>query len=492
MALRLVHNFLRRRVSDRATGLIAAVGVAMIAICVCRAAIQPIAHDEAITYLLFIAGPWRRAMAYTGNQNHILLVLVDKLTLLLLPASAFTLRLPVIATAVLYCAAAAALLRRFVAAPWLRVAGFAVLTLNAYVLDYFSEARGYGMMIAFLLAATWRLIPRYGERLATRSALEGGLLIGLAMAAVPVAAFPAAGILAACAVFEAFESGWPRALGRAMLVAAAGAMIATPLLFPQMYHAKRADYYVGARTIAAWIGSLVKAGWSHRSPHVESMAELTASEWIVFAVSIAIVAATIVVAARALWRWQTATDTERGLTWNAIVMAVMAAVAVLAHLVIGIRYPDGRIALYWLPPMILAAILLVSIASSTGWRYTGGLLIAAMLANTAVHVTATRYADNWFDAANRQAIDTIVRDHASTARPVTIGGSWIFEPALNFYRVTRGLDWMAPVERRPPARGDDYYVLLREDAGFVDTLGLRVLFQDPAVGTTVAVPRARR
>ena len=74
---------------------------------------------------------------------------------------------------------------------------------------------------------------------------------------------------------------------------------------------------------------------------------------------------------------------------------------------------------------------------------------------------------------------------------MSIGGSWQLEPGLNFYRVVQRLDWMAAVERRTPARGDDYYVLLLQDAGLVDALGLRVLYRDPVVGTTVAVPRAK-
>jgi uncharacterized membrane protein len=488
----LPYKLLARRRRDLTSGAAVGITATLVGICLFRAATQSIAHDEALTYQLFISGTWRRAFAYTGNQNHILLVLASKALLAVLPVSELTLRLPVVACAVVYCAAAATLLRRYVADPWLRTAGLAAIALNPYVIDYFCEARGYGMMLAFLLAAMCFLMPRAGETRTARRLLAGGVMMGLALAAVMVSLFPVAGMLAACLAVDALSMGRRKALTRAALVAGAAAAVAVPMIAPQVYRAQRKDYYVGAPSIPAWIASLVKGGWSHTSGRVESLSEVTPAEWIVAGVAAVALIAIVALAIRQLWRWRSATDAERALVWIAIVLVVMAGAAVGAHVVAGVRYPEGRIALYWIPLLLFAAALAVDSAPPrSAWRAGSWVLIAALLANTIAHLPATRYADNRFDAATREAVARIAADRPAADGFVSIGGSWQLEPGLNFYRVVQRLDWMTPVERRTPARGDDYYVLLPEDAGLVDTLGLRVLYRDPVVGTTVAVPREK-
>ena len=69
---------------------------------------------------------------------------------------------------------------------------------------------------------------------------------------------------------------------------------------------------------------------------------------------------------------------------------------------------------------------------------------------------------------------------------VIVGGSWQFEPSMNFYRIKNKWDWMQPVERRRPDAPADYYVFLAEHAGLAESLGLRRLFQDPFGGSVLA------
>ena len=57
-------------------------------------------------------------------------MLASKAVLAVLPVSELTLRLPVVACAMVYCTAAASLLRRYVADPRLRTAGLAAIALT--------------------------------------------------------------------------------------------------------------------------------------------------------------------------------------------------------------------------------------------------------------------------------------------------------------------------------------------------------------------------
>jgi len=191
-------------------------------------------------------------------------------------------------------------------------------------------------------------------------------------------------------------------------------------------------------------------------------------------------------------RWSAGRARERALVWLWIVMAVTAAEVVAAHWVVAVPYPAGRTGLYWMPMFALAGILAFArVRTHPICRGLGWLTIVLVLAADVLRFQTTTFADWSYDAPGRAIISRLTADHEKTGTPVSLGGSWQVEPAMNFYRVTRGLDWMAPIERRPPTPGDDYYVFMKADAGIAADLGLRTLMEDPGSGTMLAVPRGR-
>jgi len=76
-----------------------------------------------------------------------------------------------------------------------------------------------------------------------------------------------------------------------------------------------------------------------------------------------------------------------------------------------------------------------------------------------------------------------------TALPsIRVGGSWVFEPTLNFYRVTNHYDAWQPSVRQKSTDAADFYVLTNTDRDVVKTLNLRVLLDDPVSKSILAVP----
>jgi hypothetical protein len=58
----------------------------------------------------------------------------------------------------------------------------------------------------------------------------------------------------------------------------------------------------------------------------------------------------------------------------------------------------------------------------------------------------------------RQMLDDLTVEFASTgSNQVHLGASWTYEPALNYYRLTRGLTWLKKVDRAPLRETFDYY-----------------------------------
>ena len=106
-----------------------------------------------------MAQAWFR---YDAN-HHVLLALLARASAQLLGPSEFSLRLPVLAGGAIYLFAAIPLLRRFLPSGPLFFLTYCALTLNPFLLDFLSAARGYGLalglFVAGLLCATgegWR------------------------------------------------------------------------------------------------------------------------------------------------------------------------------------------------------------------------------------------------------------------------------------------------------------------------------------------------
>jgi hypothetical protein len=64
------------------------------------------------------------------------------------------------------------------------------------------------------------------------------------------------------------------------------------------------------------------------------------------------------------------------------------------------------------------------------------------------------------DAHNDDILEIINRDRERhfPGRTVSLDNSWVLEPSLNFYRITRHYTWLAPVTREPISSDDSDYM----------------------------------
>ena len=464
----------------------------MLALEVYRAATQSITHDEARVFLLYLQGSVRHAFTYTGIQNHVLQAFLSRLMLVVFPASAFTIRIPTLAAAAIYCGAAIRISERLLKDRWMRLASVALLTLNPYTLDFLSAARGYGLVLAFMLVAISLLVPGDASMPKRGAVVMAGASLGLAAAATTASLFAVAGIVFAFAAAHAMSRQWRDGVVQTVSLTLVATVVAVVPLANQLYKATRGDYgtaiALGGTSLPLEAASLVRASVSRGNPYLTTLSALTAVQAVacvaLSGVLLAIVAAGVV----RLLRWTSLPPGDRAPAWMFLVLAGTAIATIAAHVLAGVTYPQGRMALYWIPLVTLAAMLALSCTRAGSIsRAAGWIVVVLVLAVDVSLLQVTTYADWESDASDRMLVDRLVDDHHGSVRQVTVGGSWILEPSINFYRVTRRLDWLTPMVRRNPVSGDDYYVLIREDREAVDRLGLRVIVDDPRTGTLLAV-----
>ncbi len=143
-----------------------------------------ITYDEALTYIWHVIGGVgdivRFATPGLPDNNHLLLTLLSKLSVALFGPSEFALRLPSVLAYSLFCAAVAGILRRHLHGPLL-VLFFLFTTLNPYVIDIMSVARGYGPGIALATSGFYALMR------AARPGASRAVRASASLAAFPLA-----------------------------------------------------------------------------------------------------------------------------------------------------------------------------------------------------------------------------------------------------------------------------------------------------------------
>lgn len=465
---------------------------------VARAAGVAVTHDEALTFLIHVPGSWSEVLAhsrYIGSNNHLLITVLVKLLLGMLPPSELVLRLPALLGLGLYVAACWSLLRAWTSGPRV-VLGLIVLTANPFLVDMFTVARGYGLGLGLLAAATAVAVRASNvaapcRRLAreTAAAALAGLAalanLSLVLGVVALGALVAIAALRAVAAAGRVQTGWRLACA----VAAPWGLAALTL---RVVYSRavlgRIGYYV-----ADWGGT--RGFWADS---VRSLAEATlygrAGSAVVTAVTIG--AAVLLVAGAVaggwcLWRRRIVQPVALVSAFVGLVWAGMA----LAHVAAGVRWPVDRSAIVLIPGLLLVLVTgwdLASRSASPAGRGlalgTGCLTVAAVVVELASANLTRTYL--WpHDAATRRVMQSVgVLAGQAPKESVRMLVSWPLEPAVNFYRVTRRIDGLAPVSRAHPQPGADLYYLLEEDRQAVRELGLRVCRESRDAGTLLAAP----
>jgi len=146
-----------------------------------------------------------------------------------------------------------------------------------------------------------------------------------------------------------------------------------------------------------------------------------------------------------------------------IVLAI--AIAVGEHVALGMAYPFERTALYYIPiGGLFAAFAVDELVGSSGKRIRlviqsacillAGCMVVHFWRSANLHHTLTWY----YDSETKNAMLDVGRylNSSGDNGKVAIGNHWLFEPTINYYRVTRHYDRLSQAVRRDRVSLDDY------------------------------------
>jgi len=472
-----------------------------------RAWTQSITCDEAFAHSLFLSGPASLLFTSFDASHHVLHTILCRISISLFGLSEFTLRIPSLLGGVLYFSAVYRLCRFLFGESWLFLLSTAVLSLNPFLLDFLSAARGYGLALGFCLWGMEGLI-RYLSAPADRRPLRrAAFSLALSVASNLTFLFPNAAL---ALVFLALLLAENRIAWRRQAAAAIqhfcipGLATASLILILPLTKARREHFHMGVSSLAEMADSLAHASLVHHPERWAAAGGYSVLMWCVWVIgrmaAPALLAVVAILCIGTIYQWARSKSPEGRRSIDRFLLLVGGAslltllLSVAAHRAFGLLYPVGRTGLYWI-------VLLPLLSAGMAKKLEGSIARAPLLlflslctAWFALEFKTSHYAWWRYDAGTKRIVQRIREMHSGReSAKVKVGVTWFFEPSMNFYRRLYGLDWMAPLTRDGPDGAYDYFIVQGEEAAMVKKRGWRRLYTDPISGAVLAVPdRAKK
>jgi hypothetical protein len=493
-----------------------------------RAATQSIVHDEALTWQYYLSGPASAIFHYYSPNNHFLATVLFRISTSFFGQSEFAMRLPTVLAGAWFYWTVFRLCGLVLGDGWLFPLGCAALTLNPILLDFMVAARGYGLAMAGLFWALYQMLAWFHDRstgvaddLLRKRLLKAALGCCIAVATNLTFLMPVVILAAAFCVLivragerPASASGpvsppasktrkkskksKPEAAREPtrsyvplihflvpVIVLAVAFLLAAPIDL-----ARSEDFYAGLPTAMRSLRDLMESSFAYGSSGaLHEIERIFANFALIFLPGIALAA--LIVAFLISRKSRSMVELATLLASLAVVGSAILLIG--AHLVSGIPYPENRTGIYFIPLASLAALGLVRIlAERPGLPRWIGFAVAIVLLFVAVEFAAQWNVKSflvWRYDADTKRIFSVLEAAPKPPGQIRLGVSWVFEPALNYYREVRKATWMAPIERDGFTGARQFYVVSADDQTDSSWSKLKQIYRGPVSGTLIATPR---
>ena len=172
---------------------------------------------------------------------------------------------------------------------------------------------------------------------------------------------------------------------------------------------------------------------------------------------------------------------QYGIIFFSVLMLIVT-LNIVQHTLFGSAYLGERFALFLVPLFVFVLVCFADGIYQTGkaGRIISLFLLAALTTLSLLHFNKAanlQYASNWkYDADTKQMIGDLAHEkEISGKQHISLGITWVLEPAVNFYRLTQKLDWLEKANRDGINNTNDFYYIQPEDFPKLDTLRKTVL-----------------
>ena len=482
-----------------------ALGPAVLWVCAWRAATASLTHDEALTWLGFLHGPFGALFDSYSANHHVLHTALAWLSVRAFGASELAYRLPALLGALLVVTAGRRLVLRWFGGGWLGLLVLALVLLDPLLLDMLCVARGYGLGLGCLLWALADLAadtPRPARASAWLGLAAAANLVyaplGLALAGSAWLASVRAPSGDGPAPVDAARAGRSAsgltAPGLALRLLAPGLLVGGALLAGPLLHLDPQAFIVGADSPLEAARSLLRLSFEHHELRVPF--DTTAGWYRTLVGPVAAGIAGLLLGLGA-WRWSRRTSAPGTRLVDGTLLLGVLGFSLAGWLALG-RWPTDRMAIAVIPLSAFALGFWVRDAQALAVRALAGGLAGLVLTLFLLQFQWQRQGLWWLDAGTRQFVGIISarQETIPLAKVKVVLSHGYYEPAFLAYRDMRGLPWLEleVADEPPPSLPCDYLVvapgawgrLLAGDLGRVNVIAI-----DPISGTLLVVPKHR-
>lgn len=451
-----------------------------------RAWFVPVFHDEAVTTVYFSKLPFYRILSRYHPNNHILNTFLIKGFTQIFGVSEFVVRIPALIGHLLYLTGMYKICR-LVAKREVMVGGCILLTLNPFMLELFSAARGYGLSLGLFSLAAYFLLKRAHckgfDEFKSYTFLSITLLAFAAMAHFSFFQIYIS-FLVIVLIFDLVPFGhyrsyrlswkdwlaglWPGSIG-----------VLAFCLYPVYAIKKKALdqnlYVTGEGFWKDTVTSLVQDAL---------YGKYNDNEKIIFLVKYfagILVGVSVVVLLMLIIRKDLDRKDEAPGRYLLLVTGWLLATVCLMFFqfeFFKFKYVTGRLAVFFIPLFMLTAVVVWGLSQDIQQKLKRTIVQASfwfLVLLTSAHfynsMDSKRVYICPYAADTRemlQDVRVIRQSQGKLQAPARIATHWLFSPMVNFYIMKDKMTWLKPLPYRPVVYGDeDYFYFFSAESPYV-------------------------
>lgn len=490
-----------------------------------RAKTQTIAHDEALEFEWFLDGGVAHVLQY-NPANHVLFTLLAKPVVWTLGATEFTLRIPSLLGAAIYLIAIYLLCSKLFGKGMMLLLSVAMLCLNPQILDFMLAARGYILGLAGLAVAMHAMAraAEQGEFHPDNKEWRWGCAIASVALAMSVMGSFTNVVPATCLAltFSVVAMGGLGALLKfrdrklwefAKYFLAPGAVFGFCLLWPYLIqfrlaptkiHMDRASEAVRdvftASFLYKWTDDVFNALGAVPAAAGSWQGRITIlGEFVLIPLLLFLVTMGVILAWRASGESRTKQNAHCLMFGGGAIAGII--LIVFLHVTIKVDYPTSRYCLFVIPLFTVGGILagreIYARFPRAYLKGFGVLLAGIVVLDYALALQTKTFRYNAYDVISRDLYQAVA-DDARTRGLVNarVGGTWWYEPEINFYRRRYKANWMMEYDVKDksywwqtpnslvPADYDYFVFTPAGDPGLAGPQ-VKVIYRDAVRGITV-------
>lgn len=472
---------------NKVESIIILAGIALLIFAIIKALNASFTHDESFSYLNYVHTSFMDIISYKRwyTNNHILNTLLMKISEWFFGSSEISLRLPNLILFAVFMVYGYFLLKM---ENWMYTLGlFLLLCTNNSLVDLFGLARGYGLSFGFMLMSLYHFIRSfYGQQKINLVLFHIGSLFAILSNFTLLDFYLALLIIYNLMVFidckfisnkkyQFFASNKVNGICLLLVFIILYEPVRRVIMHSTLDFGGKNGFY--ADTVRNLIQYCVHGIYLPPWGLVMGMVVLTFILFIPFLFMIQIIRK----------KDEAQFINNRGLFISTLLMIFISVAIVLQHFLFGADYPISRFSLYLFPLFIvnlgfLLAYFKPKIKSTFAILFFGLALISTF---SFIKNADFNSCSEWgYDMETKNMMQELSIQHRISKNDSTVvklGVNWLFEPTANYYRESKKLSWLLPVNRDGLSPDDDYCYIFKNEIKDLNCVDYKVIkeFQGP-------------